>query len=285
MLYPDAPERRDLGALRFRGGLHLQHPDERFGGLSALYVSADGGRFIAVSDRAYWITGRLAWSENGDLAGAAIEEIAPLLSRAGETLSGPAVDSEAIAHLGGGRFAVSFEREHRINIYDLGEDWAALDAPGQAVPAPEARTRFANNGGMEGLTALEDGALLAGIEDAVGGTRQLWLSDGAQWSERSIFASPDFGLTALDRHGDEVYALERSWRREIGNRIRILRLPADALEGEPELLATLTPALTVDNFEALSVIEREGERVLLIASDDNYSDSQRTLLMAFTLTD
>lgn len=288
-LYPDAPERRDLGALEFRGGLHLEHADARFGGISALHASADGSRFIAVSDRAFWIAGRLDWTSEGDLAAAHIDTIAPLLSRKGAPLEGEAVDSEAIAHLGEGRFAVSFERRHRISLYDLGPDWAAFDAPGQPFAAPEARSNFENNGGMEGLTALETGALLAGVETAEDGARQLWMSTDGSWRRIRLAAEPDFGLTALEAHDGTVYALERAWSRETGNRIRILRLPAAALDGEtvtePELLGALNREQTVDNFEALSVFSRDGARILLIASDDNYSDGQRTLLMAFALTD
>jgi hypothetical protein len=292
-LHPDAPERRDLGALHYRGGLHLEHEDVRFGGISALHASADGSRFIAVSDRAFWIAGRLEWTTEGDLAAAQIETIAPLLSREGAALEGEAGDSEAIAHLGEGRFAVSFERRHRINLYDLGPNWTALDAPGQTLPAPEARSGFENNGGMEGLTALEDGALLAGVESAEDGARQLWMSTGDAWRRIRLAAEPDFGLTALEAHDASIYALERAWSRETGNRIRILRLPAAALDDaldsetliEPELLGALTREQTVDNFEALSVFAREEERILLIASDDNFSDRQRTLLMAFSVSE
>ena len=99
--------------------------------------------------------------------------------------------------------------------------------------------------------------------------------------------TPDYGLTALARHGSDIYALERYWRRETGNRIRIIRFPASALDGDaiiqPDTLATLDAANSVDNFEGITVIERHGETLLLILSDDNYSDSQRTLLMAFAV--
>ena len=51
----------------------------------------------------------------------------------------------------------------------------------------------------------------------------------------------------------------------------------------PRIVAKLAPPMTVDNMEALSV-EREGDRTILwIASDDNFSGLQRTLLLKFAL--
>ncbi len=39
-----------VGRLRYRGGLHLRAEDGNFGGLSALGISADGRRMLALSD-------------------------------------------------------------------------------------------------------------------------------------------------------------------------------------------------------------------------------------------
>ena len=44
--------------------------------------------------------------------------------------------------------------------------------------------------------------------------------------------------------------------------------------------------MTVDNYEALAVWRAPGgETMLLLASDDNFSPRQRTLLLAFALAD
>ena len=52
---------------------------------------------------------------------------------------------------------------------------------------------------------------------------------------------------------------------------------------EPGIAATLGRPFPIDNMEALAV-EQDGTRTLLwIASDDNYSGLQRTLLLQFAL--
>lgn len=286
-LYPDEPQRTELDRLTYLGGVHLQHPDPRLGGLSALHLSADGTRFLAVSDRARWITGRFDW-QGHLLTGVHVERIASMRSRDGQILDGDASDSEAIAALGDGHFAVSFERQHRINVYALGEDWSALDTPARSLIAPLAAGSFENNGGMEGLTRLDDGRVLAGVETETGEGRQLWILDDAIWTEHLATAQPGFGLTALTAHGDDIYALERFWQRGIGNRIRILRYSLDEIEhaspATPDLLGQLDASTTVDNFEGLAVVERDGRTILVIVSDDNFSPRQRTLILAFEVT-
>ena len=286
-LYEQSPDRTDLDRLSYLGGVALTDPDDRFGGFSALTLSADGSRLLAVSDSAYWMTANIGWSETDGSLHVGAFSIAPILARTGAPLGGRAADSEAIADLGGGAYAVSFEREHRINTYALGEDWSRLDSAGEAFPAPPDAAEFTDNGGMEGLTALPDGALLAGIEDGRDGVHPLWLHRDGSWTRSELAAEPDYGLTSLDYHDGHVYALERFWQSGIGNRIRILRFPAAALGTgeriEAELLGTLEAGKTVDNFEGLAITERGGQTVLLVMSDDNYNRSQRTLLMAFQL--
>lgn len=286
-LYTAEPDRRDLGRLSYLGGIEIDYADERFGGLSALHLNSDGSRMLAVSDSAYWVRAGLSWSDDGAPVALGGIDIAPILSRDGEALEGQAGDSEAIAALGGGLYAISFEREHRINVYELGSDWSQLDAVAQPLSAPDGAPQFENNGGMEGLTQLADGRLIAGVEAPSNGARQLWILDDGRWSRRELTAEPGYGLTALAAHGGHVYVLERFWTRETGNRIRILRFDAADLDDtariEPDLLGTLTAGMIVDNFEGLAIIERNGQTVLLIVSDDNYSERQKTLLMAFAI--
>lgn len=286
------PDRQTLGQLAYRGGLHIEHADERFGGWSSLEVDQDGTRLLAISDSAYWMTAQLNWSDAGWLSGIEAVEITPILGREGQVLQGDDADSEAIAHLGGSRYAVSFERNHRINGYDLREDHSGIhDAAGISLRLPPNATDLPNNGGLEGMTAFDSDHILIGREypPQEGAPYLLFYYDGQTWSDVRVVSLPGFAVTSLTRYGDHIYMLERFWARDVGTRIRIVRFPLAALAAgdliETELLGALEAANPVDNFEGISVIEHNGETTILIVSDDNYNafGTQRSLLLAFAL--
>src|SRR5439155_14659884 len=50
-----------FGSLEYRSGLILTSGFRGFGGLSALRLDAKGERFIAVSDKGSWFTGRIVY--------------------------------------------------------------------------------------------------------------------------------------------------------------------------------------------------------------------------------
>ena len=292
-LFPDDPGRRGLGALQYAGGLALSGGGDRFGGWSAMEVSADGARLLAISDNGAWITADLEYDRNGDLAGLTAPALAPMLDEDGAPLSGERADAEGLAHLGGGRYAVSFEREHRIAVYDIGPDWSAIEtARPEPFPAPPGADRLRANAGAEALVRL-DTSLLVGIEDPImdGQPNTVWRYDlnrlGTPPQSADLALTPGFGLTGLTPDGDGgVIVVERFWAREVGNRIRIGRIPPRALDASggpvtPEPVAAFDPSMTVDNFEAVALARRSGERRLYLLSDDNFNDAQRTLLLSF----
>jgi hypothetical protein len=53
------------------------------------------------------------------------------------------------------------------------------------------------------------------------------------------------------------------------------------LKGEE--IANFAPPVTTDNYEALTVTFEGGRTIVWIASDDNFIDLERTLLMKFAL--
>ena len=61
LLHSFDPSVTRVGRLEYRGGLQIASPDERFGGLSGLLVSADGRSLTAISDRGYWIQAKLVY--------------------------------------------------------------------------------------------------------------------------------------------------------------------------------------------------------------------------------
>ncbi|MEL7219265.1 MAG: peptidylprolyl isomerase, partial [Pseudomonadota bacterium] len=74
------------------------------------------------------------------------------------------------------------------------------------------------------------------------------------------------------------YVLFRSYRPDYGNRAAILELSP---RNETKLLAEFAPPLTVDNFEGIAVRQHFGKTFLYLASDNNFSNRQRNLLMKF----
>ncbi len=293
-LYPDTPERMDVGRLEYRGGLVLTSADDRFGGLSALEI--EGERLLAISDSAYWLTADLEFDAEGWLNGLSRAFYAPMLDANGNPLTGEAADAEGLAALGHGAYAVSFEREHRIDRYDISPDWSGVAiATPTPMPAPPGTDRLRENGGMEALVPSEFG-LWAGVEYPIveGQPHSIWhLRDGAEDYAINFRTPAGFGITGMARHGG-IFVLERFYSRDIGNRIRISMMDdAVAATGAGQsspllaetLLAELEPGMTIDNFEGISVGEVEGETRLFILSDDNYNPGQRTLLLSFAIVE
>ena len=277
-----------IGSLRFRGGLALSSEDRRFGGLSGLEVLEDG-RLLAVSDDGMWFSARIELDADGTLTGVAEPRLAAMRDEHGALFENKqGGDSEDIAQLPDGRFAVAFEQRQIIRIYDLNRDGPF----GEAVRGPPlAETNLLPaNVGLEAIASTADGALIVGAEGS-----------GALWRARPTADTPappishyplEFGyaLTSLDRLPDgDFVALERFYAPVIGARAHITRLAADSLEdpaAQVTLLADLRAPLVVDNFEGVSAVRApDGGVRLYIVSDDNFSASQRTLLYAFDVVE
>lgn len=97
----------------------------------------------------------------------------------------------------------------------------------------------------------------------------------------------DISDAALLPNGD-VLVLERKLTLFDGIGVRIRRIPLSALapgaivDGPSIFNADL--GQEIDNFEGLDVhVTAEGDTVLTLVSDDNFSAIQRTLLVQFTL--
>lgn len=283
------PGRQQVGALVFRGGLRLASDDSRFGGWSALHVSADGARLIAVSDEGHWLSARLEHDAQGRLAGLVDAEIGPLLGLDGEPLPDKAdQDAESLAVMPDGVVLVGFERKHRIWAYPGPVPFESRPQPFEAPPGLE---RAPPNLGLESLAALPDGGLLAlseGLFDDAGGLIG-WLRRGGRWSRLSYrtrdTARPSDASALPD--GD-VVVLERSYSETDGMFVRLRRIAARCLAAgaalDPPVVAELRPPLTVDNYEAVSPgVGAGGETLLYILSDDNFNALQKTYLMLFEL--
>ena len=296
-LYPDKPGERRIGDLTFRGGLVLESGVAQFGGFSGIAVDAHG-QLTAVSDQASWLSARLTLdARTGDLVGLTQTRMAALRNERGEPLTTTdQMDAEELTRLPDGRFAVSFEQDHRILIYDLaGKGPSAPAQPGPPVVLPAGAK---DNEGLEALTALPDGRMVAMEEYPPNGAgTPFWIFPAgarttvapAGLSERPA----GFGMSGLTRlPAGDLIGLERSYQASTGVvRINVRLIPAAGLDARPAhldgpVIATLEPPAVVDNLEAVAAVpgERPGVVRLYMMSDDNFSDTQRTLLLAFDWT-
>jgi len=281
-LDPDRPERTKVGRLAWRGGVMLRSRDERFGGLSALSVSADGERFVALSDRGYRVEGRLTYATDGTLDGVAGVRLQSLQDVYGRPLTRSLDrDAESLARVGNG-MVVTFEHNHRLRRYPRS------GAPSAVVP-PEALASAPINGGIEALTALADGRLLALTEampTEVEGAVRGWVETAGGWSALAWRVDGGFKPTGAATLPDgRVLVLERRFP-PVGARFRVLDAadvrPNTALDGDE--IGRLVDPMTVDNMEGIAVrTGPAGETIIYVVSDDNYSPAQRTLLLMFEL--
>ncbi|MEO1191027.1 MAG: esterase-like activity of phytase family protein [Pseudomonadota bacterium] len=297
VLSADDPSMDRVGSLHFLGGLILQSDDPSFGGWSSGLWSADLEDVLLVNDRgAFLFTTLQRVPESGaPLSLQASSAILPLRNSFGKPLSSAFNwDAEALTALPSGEILIAFERNHRILRYDL-LGLVLLDAV-ELPPAVRSLPLHAANRGLEALALAPDGqtliAFLEGPEEA-GGTSAFitQLQDGSadDWTLRRYPQSGDYGVTdaAFLANGD-LLVLERFFSVETGPLIRVRRLTAEVLDAAGPLmgpvLAELSRPLAVDNYEVLLTgVGAEGQTLLLLLSDDNFRDNQRSLLLLFEL--
>ena len=297
---PAAPDDKGVGAsygkLIFRGGLKLTSPDSEFGGWASLKFGKNG-RLIGLSDEGHWLSLHLDLDPNtAALIGVSDAQMAQLRDLEGAELQGKInSDSEGLAHLPDGRFAVSFEHMHRIWFYDL--DGAGPRAPATAGPPVKVRDLEANQG-LESVTIGPDGDLFAGSEERPPGehsSRFYRYKLGAPPEKALIAYGPaqtarGNALVDMDQLPDgDLVALERFYFPLTGYRTAIRRYQITGLNlKKPKLsgplLASMASPLNIDNFEGIAALALpDGATRLYIISDDNFSKTQQTLLYAFDL--
>ena len=286
-------DRLRFGALEYRSGLVLTSAFPRFGGLSGLRLDAKGERFISFSDRGHWFTGRILYQGRA-MTGLADVETAPMLGSDGKPITARGwYDSESIA-IDGSLVYIGLERVNKVLRFDFSKGFTR--ARGEVVPLPKAASKLPNNKGLEALVFVPKGHPLSGTLIAMsergldaGGNLIAFLVGGPTPGQFSVRRTEDFDVSdAVLLPAGDLLILERkfSWLSGIGIRIRRIPLgsvaPGAVIDGPSIFEADL--GNEVDNMEGIDAhVTEEGETVLTMVSDDNFSLIQRTLLLQFTL--
>ena len=284
-----------FGSLEYRSGLILTSSFRGFGGLSGLRLDAKGERFISISDHGSWFTGRIVY-RGREMTGLADVEAAPLLGADGRPITARGwYDSESIA-LDGQLVYIGLERANEILRYDFSKGFTR--ARGEVVPTPPAMRKLPRNKGIEALVMVPKALPLAGTLIALSergldaqGNLIAFLIGGKTPGQFAVRRTDNFDISdAVLLSSGALLILERkfSWLSGIGIRIRSIPLnsvaPGALVDGPAIFDADL--GHEVDNMEGIDVhVTPEGDTVLTMISDDNFSLLQRTLLLQFKLAE
>ncbi|MGY8666266.1 esterase-like activity of phytase family protein [Bradyrhizobium sp. UFLA05-109] len=289
--------RTRFGALEYRSGLVLTSPYRGFGGLSGIrFLDTKGERFIALSDQGAWFSGTILYAGR-DMAGLDNVEAAPMLNAEGRPITEKRYwyDTESIA-LDGSFVYVGLERVNALMRFDFAKGFTR--ARGEVLPLPPAARTLPRNKGLEALVFVPKGQPLAGTLIALSergldrdGNLIAFLIGGPSPGQFSVRRTGNFDISdAVLLPSGELLILERkfSWFTGVNIRIRSLALKSiapGALVDGPELFAA-DLGHEIDNMEGIDAhVGADGETVLTMVSDDNFSFLQRTLLLQFTLVE
>jgi hypothetical protein len=268
-----------------------------FGGLSGLRLDATGERFISFSDKGSWFTGHIVYSGRV-MTGLDDVEAAPMLGADGKPITAHGwFDSESIA-LDGSLVYIGLERVNQILRFDFAQGFT--HARGEAIAVPPAVKKLPHNKGLEALVVVPKegikGTPLAGTLVALSergldrdGNLIAFLIGGKTPGQFAVRRTDNFDISdAVLLPSGELLILERkfSWLTGIGIRIRSIPLqsvaPGALVDGPAIFDADLSDE--VDNMEGIDAhVTADGDTVLTMVSDDNFSMLQRTLLLQFTL--
>jgi len=284
-----------FGSLEYRSGLILTSRFRGFGGLSGLRLDKKGERFIAISDKGSWFTGRIVY-KGREMTGLDDVEASPMLGPDGKPITARGwFDTESIA-LDGSLVYVGLERVNQVLRFDFAKGFTR--APGEVVPLPPAARKLPFNKGIEALVVVPKGLALAGTLIAIsergldaGGNIIGFLVGGKTQGQFGVRRTENFDVSdAVLLPSGDLLLLERKFSMLGGIGIRIRRIalasvaPGAVIDGPVIFNADLGDE--IDNMEGIDAhVTEEGDTVLTLVSDDNFSMIQRNLLMQFTLVE
>ena len=268
----------NLSGVSLAGAWHLHSPNKDFGGLSGLDVMRSGSLLSITDD------GKFVWIGIDPDSGApdGIGSITEMRDADGDVYRVKThADSEDLVFRDG-MALVSFEQNHRIDAYDLESCGAAARAASLVELDQMVDGRLLDgNRGAEAMAMIGEG-LSVGFEtqheggSPIGDVNTNGTLENVRRTRQPIF----YLITGMD-HSDGLTAqVFRAYDPVRGARgiVRVSREGAQIAE------ANLKKPLPVDNYEGIAIgTSPAGTPRIWLVSDDNFNDSQKTLLLAFDL--
>lgn len=297
--FEDAGLDQPVDKLVFRGGVALVAQDDTFGGLSGVTATGRDGQIAFVTDRGNWITGQLAYDDGNRLFGFIGVNIEPMQNSQGAPLPRQyAKDAETVDTVYRDNVPVAarvgFENLTRVADFAL-----TNGVPGGAareVQIPQWLSDTRSNEALESLCIAPPASTIAGstllitenVRDEQGDHRgwllgqndkgPIGLSDTPVVNPTDCAFLPNGDLLVLER-GVSMLSFVMHLRRVPAAEVR----PGNLMRGE--VLLSVTGG-SIDNMESLMVhTAPNGEMRILIGSDNNFNDWQRSLLLEFALAE
>jgi hypothetical protein len=254
------------------------------GGFSGLSVSADGGRFLAITDKGRFASGRLL-RDGAAISGVADASYGQMLSSQGAPLRGADDDSEGLALAPDGTVYVSFEGNDRIAV-----SAGIGNAPGELLRAPEFRDLQANSG-LEALALAPDGTVMTIPERSGEWERPfpVYRWRGGTWLDTWSIPRTGEYLVSDAAFGPDgkLYVLERelAWfNLGFSSRVRRFVPGPSGLDAGETLLETSYGAH--GNLEGLSVWSDDQDRIrLTMIADNNFRSFLSTQFVEYAVTE
>lgn len=249
------------------------------GGLSALWLAADGGEIVLLSDRGLILRGQILRDASGAIHDLRLDPALPL-----RTSRKAPPDSEGIARGADGFFYISTEGPARV--WRLGD----LDEEATAIARPEDFGSLPPNGALEALAVDGEGRLYTLPETAAaGGGFPVIRSEGAgtwaPWAE--VAAQDGFRPVGADIGPDgRLYLLWRAFGPISGFASRLTRHEMTGTGPGPAEVLIDSPYGMLGNLEGVA-IWRDGQGSLraTLVSDDNGNPFQTSQLVELRLPD
>lgn len=297
--FKDAQVGQTVDRLIFRGGVTLTSPDDTFGGLSGLTMTGPNHQALFVTDRGNFVTGHLVYDDSDTLFGFIGVTIEPMRNSKGDVLPRQyAKDAESVDTIWRDDQAVGVRVgfEHLTRVADFTLTNGLAGGPAREVAIPDWLADARTNETLESLCIAPAASPVAGstlliaeeVLDENGNHRAELLGQNDKGplsytnspvvNPTECAFLPNGDLLVLER-GISMLSFVMNLRRVPASEVR----PGNLMVGELLLSAA---GGSIDNMESMTVhTAPDGELRVLIGSDNNFNDWQRSLLLEFALVD